>query len=116
MSNAGTGYLWVPGFHNQIGIREDFTKVNFGGMELTISALSNVAGEAENFVAVAGKVLTVNKTLTLDGTDGTTMTFPATSATLARTDAANVFTGSQTMSSQLTATNLGTPGSLCVAE
>lgn len=46
---------------------------------------------------VAGKTLTVNKTLTLDGTDSTTMTFPTTSATIARTDAANTFTGHQTI-------------------
>lgn len=44
-----------------------------------------------------GKTFTVNKTITLEGTDGTTMTFPTTSATLARTDAANTFTGVQTM-------------------
>jgi hypothetical protein len=46
---------------------------------------------------VAGKTLTFNKTLTLEGTDSTTMTFPATSATIARTDAAQTFTGSQTI-------------------
>lgn len=43
------------------------------------------------------KTFTVNNTLTLAGTDGTTMTFPTTSATLARTDAANTFTGHQTI-------------------
>jgi hypothetical protein len=47
----------------------------------------------------AGKSLTVNKTLTLDGTDGTTVTFPTTNATIARTDAAQTFTGVQTMTS-----------------
>lgn len=47
---------------------------------------------------IDGKVFTVNKTLTLEGTDGTTMTFPTTSATLARTDAANTFTGASTAS------------------
>lgn len=46
---------------------------------------------------VAAKTLTFNKSLTLDGTDATTMTFPTTSATLARTDAANTFTGHQTI-------------------
>ncbi len=46
---------------------------------------------------VAGKTLTFNKSLTLDGTDSTTMTFPTTSATIARTDAANTFTGHQTI-------------------
>jgi hypothetical protein len=45
---------------------------------------------------VAGKTLTFNKSLTLDGTDATTMTFPTTSATIARTDAAQTFTGTQT--------------------
>jgi len=42
---------------------------------------------------VAGKTLTFNNTLTLAGTDATTMTFPTTSATIARTDAIQTFTG-----------------------
>ena len=45
-----------------------------------------------------GKTLTANHSLTLAGTDSTTMTFPSTSATIARTDAAQTFTGSQTFS------------------
>src|SRR3989344_4983137 len=36
----------------------------------------------------------------LSGTDTTTMTFPSTSATIARTDSAQTFTGVQTLSSQ----------------
>ena len=44
---------------------------------------------------VDGKKLTLNKNLTLGGTDGTVMTFPTTSATLARTDAGNTFLGHQ---------------------
>jgi len=44
-----------------------------------------------------GKTLTASNTLTLAGTDATTMTFPSTSATIARTDAANTFTGHQTI-------------------
>ncbi len=44
-----------------------------------------------------GKTLTVSNSLTLAGTDGQTMTFPSTSATIARTDAANTFTGHQTI-------------------
>lgn len=44
-----------------------------------------------------GKTLTSSNTLTLAGTDGTTMTFPSTNATVARTDAANTFTGHQTI-------------------
>ncbi len=42
------------------------------------------------------KVLTISNTLTLAGTDSTTMTFPTTSATIARTDAGNTFTGVST--------------------
>lgn len=49
-------------------------------------------------VAVAsGKILTVNNSISLTGTDGTVMTFPTTTATIARTDAAQTFTGIQTM-------------------
>lgn len=44
-----------------------------------------------------GKTLSVSNSLTLAGTDSTTMTFPSTSATIARTDAGNTFTGHQTI-------------------
>ena len=53
----------------------------------------------EGNIVATGKKFTVNHSLTFNGTDGTTMQFPATSATLARTDAANTFTGVQTMTS-----------------
>lgn len=43
------------------------------------------------------KTLAVSNSLTLAGTDATVMTFPSTSATIARTDAANTFTGHQTI-------------------
>lgn len=49
----------------------------------------------------AGKTLTVSNSLTLAGTDATTMTFPATSASVARTDAGQTFTGTQTFSSTI---------------
>lgn len=61
----------------------------------------------------ASKTLTASNTLTLAGTDSTVMTFPSTSATIARTDAANTFTGVQTMTSPvLTTPALGTPSAL----
>jgi hypothetical protein len=47
---------------------------------------------------VDAKTLTVNNSLTLAGTDATVITFPATNATIARTDAAQTFTGAQTFS------------------
>lgn len=45
------------------------------------------------------KTLTISNSITFAGTDSTTMTFPSTSATIARTDAANTFTGIQSMTS-----------------
>lgn len=56
---------------------------------------------ANNSLTLAGadgKTLTTNNSLTLAGTDSTTMTFPSTSASIARTDAAQTFTGNQTFS------------------
>ena len=43
-----------------------------------------------------GKTLTANNSLTLAGTDSTTLTFPSTSATIARTDTGQTFTGINT--------------------
>lgn len=45
---------------------------------------------------------------TLSGTAAQTYTFPSTSATLARTDAANTFAGTQTFSGSIVATNIET--------
>src|SRR3989344_1262948 len=44
------------------------------------------------------KTLSVSNSLTLAGTDSTIMTFPTTSATIARTDAGQTFTGTQVFS------------------
>lgn len=62
-------------------------------------------GDAAILAIAAAKTLTVSNSLTLAGTDATTMTFPTTSATIARTDAANTFTGTQTIGA-LVATTL----------
>ena len=48
-----------------------------------------------------GKTLTANNSIVLAGTDDKTMTFPTTDATIARTDAAQTFTGVQTFSSDI---------------
>ncbi len=58
-----------------------------------------------------GKTLSVAKSLTLDGTDSTTMTFPSTSATIARTDAAQTFTGTQTFAQTILTANAITASS-----
>jgi hypothetical protein len=70
------------------------TATSINKMAITAPATSSTLAIAD------GKTLTANKTLTLDGTDSTTQTFPTTSATIARTDAAQTFTGAQTFSSQ----------------
>jgi len=62
--------------------------------------------------STTSKTLQVNKTLTLDGTDSTTITFPSTSATIARTDAAQTFTGTQTIDVLEAASATGTTSSL----
>lgn len=68
----------------------------------TASTLTIADGKtltASNSIALAGtdgKTLTVSNSLTLAGTDATTITFPSTSATVARTDAAQTLTGAQT--------------------
>lgn len=75
------------------------TSPNIGGATastingLTISTVSSAILSIAN-----GKSFTVSKSLTLTGTDNTTMTFPTTSATIARTDSGNTFTGASTAS------------------
>jgi hypothetical protein len=50
----------------------------------------------------SGKTLTVNNTITLNGTDNRAYQFPTTSATLARTDAGQSFTGTNIFLSTIT--------------
>lgn len=85
-----------------------FTNVTLTSPTLVTPTLGVASATSINKIAITapaagatltladGKTLTVNNTLTFSGTDATTMTFPATNATLARTDAAQTFTGTQT--------------------
>jgi hypothetical protein len=75
------------------------TATSINKMAITAPATSSTLAVAD------GKTLTANKTLTLEGTDSTTMTFPTTSATIARTDAAQTFTGTQTFGETILGTN-----------
>ena len=65
-----------------------------------------------------GKTLTANHSITLAGTDSTTMTFPSTSASIARTDAAQAFTGSQTFNGPVigAAQALSGPGAVNITQ
>lgn len=73
-------------------------------------------GTGATLTIANNKTLTVNNILTFAGTDSTTMTFPTTSATIARTDAANTFTGNQTFSGAIIGSvqNLGGAGAVNV--
>lgn len=77
---TGTGAAFFAG-----GNAGAFTATSINGV--TISSTTGTLTVAN------GKTLTANNSLTLAGTDGTTMTFPTTTATLARTDAGQTFTG-----------------------
>lgn len=64
---------------------------------LTLANAKTVTHNATTtFAGVDGKTLAINNSLTLAGTDSTTQTFPTTNASIARTDAAQTFTGTQT--------------------
>jgi hypothetical protein len=66
---------------------------------ISINRLTITAPATSATLTVAnGKTLTASNSLTLAGTDATTMTFPTTSATVARTDAGQTFSGSQFIS------------------
>lgn len=71
-------------------------------VRLTCTSITTAAGTWEydyiGALAASGKKLISNNTLTLAGTDATTMTFPSTSASIARIDAAQTFAGDQTFS------------------
>jgi hypothetical protein len=61
----------------------------------TVNGITITANGTNTLNISAGKTLAVSNTLTLAGTDSTVMTFPSTSATIARTDAGNTFAGTQ---------------------
>lgn len=67
-----------------------------------------ITSSTGTFTLTNAKTLSVTNTLTFSGTDATTMTFPTTSATIARTDAANTFTGIQTFSTPIAVGSVAT--------
>jgi hypothetical protein len=85
-----------------ISITNTVTITGVDGKTITLNDSVTVANgsislaNAGALSLAAGKTLQANNTITLSGTDGTTMTFPATNASVARTDAAQSFTGLQT--------------------
>lgn len=79
---------------------QTFTGTNaFGVITATTLNGNTFTTGTYTLTGTAAKTLNFTNSLTLSGTDSTTMTFPGTSATIARTDAAQTFTGVQTLSS-----------------
>lgn len=77
------------------------TCINTAGGTGTASWSSSYLGHSIS----SGKKVTLNNTMVFSGTDNTTMTFPSTTATIGRTDAAQTFTGTQTYSNAVNYTN-----------
>lgn len=101
VARGGTGATAATGTGNVVlAASPTLTTPTIGAA--TATTVNNVAFTAPaataTIVLASAKTFTVNHSLTLAGTDATTMTFPATSATIARTDAAQTFTGTQTFS------------------
>jgi hypothetical protein len=87
LGTIGTG-TWQGGI---VSSTYGGTGVNNGGRTLTLNTNSGTLA-----FSAASKTATFAKSLTFDGTDATTLTFPSTSATIARTDAGQTFTGANT--------------------
>lgn len=100
VARGGTGVTTSTGTGNVV-LSNSPTLVTPSLGVATVTSINKVAVTAPTTSATLtiadGKTLTANHSLTLAGTDSTTMTFPSTSATIARTDAAQTFTGNQTV-------------------
>lgn len=101
-SNSGTlaggdGFTLAIAANKTASFSASITITGTDGKSLTVSNSGTFGGgDAWVLAIAAGKTLTVSNSITLAGTDSTVMTFPTTSATVARTDAAQTFTGDQT--------------------
>lgn len=101
VARGGTGATAATGTGNVVlATSPTLTTPNIGvATAATVNKITLTPPAASATITIAdGKTFVVNHSLTLAGTDGTTMTFPSTSASIARTDAAQTFTGTQTFS------------------
>lgn len=102
-SNATITFPTVTGTLATLAGSEALTNKSLNGNTFTTGTYT--------LTGTAGKTLTFTNSITLSGTDSTVMTFPTTTATIARTDAAQTFTGTQTVSQlNLTANAIAASG------
>lgn len=122
-TGAGTNTVTVKKFNSSgsvttqlakatLAVDETLIYTHAGGWQTLDATGSKKVGTA-GWVIAAGKIGTLSNSLTLAGTDGTTMTFPATSASIARTDVAQTFTGTTHNDFHVTGVNgLGSKGAI----
>ena len=96
--DGGTGKLVQNSAATIADTTGDITGGKYNGLTITTST--------GTLTVANSKTLTANNTITLAGTDATTMTFPSTSASVARTDAGQTFTGTQVMTSPRIVTSI----------
>lgn len=102
-SVAGTGTVTSVSVTTANGVSGSVaTDTTTPAISLTLGAITptsvnglTITSSTGTFTLTNAKTLAVTNTLTLSGTDSTTMTFPTTTATIARTDAGQTFTGRQ---------------------
>lgn len=97
---GASGVLTLPAVTDTVAVlaaAQAFTNKSYNGLTLTATTGTFTLTNAKTFAVTNG--------LTLSGTDSTVMTFPTTTATIARTDAAQTFTGTQTFSQVITTAN-----------
>jgi hypothetical protein len=100
IENNSTGAVTVNSSGaNAIVVLAGGTNAEFTCILTSGTTAASWAYKYSGYAIASGKKFSANNTLTVTGTDGTTMTFPSTSATIARTDSAQTFTGVQTMTS-----------------
>jgi len=105
VTTASTMYpTWVTANTGNLSQKTTSTKLTFNPSTGALSSTNFIGTFAGNTVTTgtgvltlgAGKTTAFNSTSTWTGTDAQTYTFPTTSATIARTDAAQSFAGAQT--------------------
>ncbi len=105
-TSIGTSYQWrIPAADAAGAIVSDGAGTPGLLSIVAFNGTGNILKSAGAAAVATGKTITVSNSLTLAGTDSTTMTFPSTSATIARTDATNTFTGNQTINGNVTFTD-----------